>query len=129
MFIFSGALVGLGLLAIISLHRHTQAQKRIEVAEIHDSRHTYTTVEAWVGVIDQLNPPWITICGERGEYVERPLSSLDSGKKSALVNIKEGHWVVYWTRTGLIEPIKGIGARDIETKLKRYVDQVQKSQP
>ena len=112
------------LLVMVSIHRHTQAQKRIEVEEVVDSRDTNIAVEAWVGVIDQLNPPWISICGERGEYIERPLSSVDLGKDRALVKVKEGQWVVYWTRTGLIEPIRGIGAREVNNALKNDLDQV-----
>ena len=113
------------LLAIVSFNRDTQAQKRIEAEEHTDSRYTKIAVEAWVGVIDQLNPTWISICGERGEYIERPISSVDLGKDSALVKVREGQWVVYWTRTGLIEPIRGVGAMDVESMLKRRLDQVQ----
>jgi hypothetical protein len=56
------------------------------------------TVEAWIGVIDQINPPWIIIEGERGERAIMPMSS-------SSVSVTEGQWVVVWVRAGRIEPV------------------------
>ena len=53
----------------------------------------------WVGVIDQINPPWISVVGERGEAVS---VSVDHAYPEA----REGDWVLYWTRTHTLESLQ-----------------------
>lgn len=53
----------------------------------------------WIGVIDQINPPWISVVGERGEVAN---VSLDHAYSEA----REGDWVIYWTRTSTLEPLQ-----------------------
>lgn len=50
----------------------------------------------WVGVIDHINPPWISVSKESGEEV---LISLDESYPQA----REGHWVIYWERQERLE--------------------------
>ena len=51
-----------------------------------------------MGVIDQINPPWISVVGERGEVAS---VSVDHAYPGA----QEGDWVLYWTRTRMLEPL------------------------
>ena len=65
----------------------------------------------WVGVVDQINPPWIKVIGEQGETLELPL---DRVYKS----VREGHWVIYWSRTKRLEHLDSEESRR-EIKLQK----------
>ncbi len=58
----------------------------------------------WLGVIDQINPPWVTITKETGGLVELPLEELDH-------YAKEGDWVIYWSNQKRLELLNSKGSR------------------
>ena len=62
-------------------------------------QETSATPRCWIGVIDQINPPWIMISGE---YDEEVIVSL----QHAYTDAEEGDWVIYWTESQRIEEIK-----------------------
>ena len=52
---------------------------------------TSSYVRCWIGIVDQINPPWLVISKESNEQVEIPLAE-------GVDLIKEGDWVIYWTQ-------------------------------
>ena len=60
-----------------------------------------TLPRCWVGVVDQINPPWVTVIGEQGERVELSV-------EQTYQNIKEGDWVLYWSRVNRLEHIDSL---------------------
>ena len=81
------------------------------IQELHNSRGEISSIsepkaEAWVGVIDQINPPWVIIEGERGERAVMPM-------RSTSTSLIEGQWVVVWVRAGRIEPLNPAFAQAI----------------
>ena len=68
----------------------------------------------WVGVIDQINPPWISVAGEYGEELEL---SLDR----AYPEVQEGDWVIYWDESQRLEPLRSREAQRETERLRREV--------
>ena len=52
----------------------------------------------WVGVIDQINPPWVIVSGE---YDEEVVISL----QQVYTDAEEGDWVIYWTGDQRLEKL------------------------
>ena len=52
----------------------------------------------WVGVIDQINPPWVVVSGE---YDEEAVISL----QQVYTDAEEGDWVIYWTHDQRLEKL------------------------
>jgi hypothetical protein len=73
-------------------------------------------LRCWIGVIDQINPPWVNVVGERGE-------ELHIGLDHVYPQAKAGDWVIYWTQQGVLESLDTPASR-IETSAQ---DQLMKS--
>ena len=71
----------------------------------------------WIGVIDQINPPWVVVSGEHDEEVILSLQRVYSG-------VKEGDWVMYWTATQRLEPLKSPSAQRETQRLKKLIDEL-----
>lgn len=63
-----------------------------------------SSIRCWIGVIDQINPPWLVISRESGEQVELPLAESDP-------QVREGDWVIYWTQQKRVERLNSLGSR------------------
>jgi hypothetical protein len=73
-------------------------------------------LRCWIGVIDQINPPWVNVVGERGE-------ELHIGLDQVYTQAKAGDWVIYWTHQRVLESLDTPASR-IETNAQ---DQLMKS--
>ena len=67
-------------------------------------------IRCWIGVIDQINPPWMIISKESGEQIEVPLGESEP-------NAQEGDWVIYWTKQKRLERLDSFGS---QTESKRH---------
>ena len=68
----------------------------------------------WVGVVDQINPPWVIVLGEQGEKAHVSV-------EQTYHNIKEGDWVIYWSRTHRLEHIDSMHSRDETAEQERLL--------
>jgi hypothetical protein len=70
----------------------------------------------WIGVVDQIDPPWISVVGERGESVMLSINR-------AYLGVKEGDWVVYWSAAQRLErlrsPLSSQSSKDLQRMLER----------
>ena len=66
---------------------------------MHLSNTSIARPRCWIGVIDQINPPWVFITGE---YDEEAVLSLQQVYASAA----EGDWVVYWVNDQRLDLFK-----------------------
>ena len=71
----------------------------------------------WVGVIDQINPPWVSVQGERGEELTLRLDQ-------AYPEAREGDWVIYWVGAAHLERLRSAGALRERARLKRDVQEL-----
>lgn len=77
-------------------------------------------VRCWVGVIDQINPPWVKVVGESGDTLQLHLDQ-------AYPNIKAGDWVIYWTQQKVLEHLVSPGSQketERQENLMKYVFQL-----
>lgn len=65
---------------------------------------TSSSVRCWIGIVDQINPPWLIISKESNEQIEIPLAESEAP-------IKEGDWVIYWTQQKRLERLDSPGSR------------------
>ena len=65
---------------------------------------THSPPRCWIGVIDQITPPWLSVAGEHGETL---LLSLDKSYSGA----KEGDWVMFGRYAGSRFKIDGAEPR------------------
>ena len=65
---------------------------------------TSSSVRCWIGIVDQINPPWLVISKESNEQIEIPLAEGET-------LIKEGDWVIYWTQQKRLERLDSPGSR------------------
>ena len=72
---------------------------------------TSLSPRCWIGVIDQIDPPWVSVIGERGEHIHL---SIDRGYP----DIQEGDWVIYWTQQNALEQINSPQSRTENKRLK-----------
>ena len=71
----------------------------------------------WIGVIAQINPPWVIVSGEYDEEVILSLQQI-------YPEVKEGDWVIYWTTTHRVEPLRSTFAQFETQRLKQLIDQL-----
>lgn len=69
----------------------------------------------WIGVIDQINPPWVSIIGE---HDEEAVISLQRVYASAA----EGDWVVYWIDDQRLELFRSTQTQAEHRRLKLLSD-------
>ena len=74
---------------------------------------TSSYVRCWIGIVDQINPPWLVISKESNEQVEIPLAE-------GVDLIKEGDWVIYWTQQKRLERLNTQGSR-MESKHQQHL--------
>lgn len=74
----------------------------------------FNKVWAWVGLIEQINPPWITISGEYKESVQLQMSNMHTA-------LKEGDWVIYFPHSKHIIPIKSDQFQHLTRELEEWV--------
>ena len=74
----------------------------------------FNKVWAWVGLIEQINPPWIIISGEYRESVQLQMSNTQA-------TLKEGDWVIYFPRSKHIMPIKSDHFMYLTRELEEWV--------
>ena len=65
---------------------------------------TSSSLRCWIGIVDQINPPWLIISKESNEQIEIPLAESEAP-------IKEGDWVIYWTQQKRLERLDSPGSR------------------
>ena len=65
---------------------------------------TSSSIRCWIGIVDQVNPPWLIISKESNEQIEIPLAESEAP-------IKEGDWVIYWTQQKRLERLDSPGSR------------------
>ena len=53
----------------------------------------------WIGVIDQINPPWVNVSGEHQERLTLHIDQVYEGAQ-------EGDWVIYWVTIQRLEELK-----------------------
>jgi hypothetical protein len=74
----------------------------------------FNKVWAWIGLIEQINPPWITISGEYKESVQLQMSNTHTA-------LKEGDWVIYFPHSKHIMPIKSDQFQHLTRELEDWV--------
>ena len=79
-----------------------------ELSSVHQAR-------CWIGVIDQINPPWIIISKESGDQIEVPLGESEP-------NAQEGDWVIYWIKQKRIERLDSFGSRTESKRHQHWLD-------
>ncbi|MAD60769.1 MAG: hypothetical protein CMH49_04520 [Myxococcales bacterium] len=79
-----------------------------ELSSVHQTR-------CWIGVIDQINPPWVVISKESGEQIEVPLGESEP-------NAQEGDWVIYWTKQKRLERLDSFGSRTESKQHQHWLD-------
>ena len=65
---------------------------------VSTARYASAKPRCWVGVIDQINPPWVIVSGE---YDEEAVISL----QQVYTDAEEGDWVIYWTGDQRLEKL------------------------
>ena len=75
---------------------------------------THSPPRCWIGVIDQITPPWLSVAGEHGETL---LLSLDKSYSGA----KEGDWVIYWTQQKALQRLDSPFSRAETEALRRLL--------
>ena len=72
-----------------------------------------SSVRCWIGVVDQINPPWLVISKEPNEQISIHL-------EEGYMSIREGDWVIYWTHQKRLERLDSSGSR-MENKHQQHL--------
>ena len=66
------------------------------------------SLRSWVGVVDQVNPPWVQVVSESGNTLQLHLDQ-------TYPSVKAGDWVIYWSQQKVLELLDSPASRR-ETK-------------